>query len=120
MEADQARSKFEVMCQVFFGRIETPCAQMPGKEGGRRNSENEEEQGRTSQQLVLPTPGGINQNAPASSLELDLHRVRGVPGEGGSAGRSGKQRGRKKGPSRSPGRPTMDEEDDGNVGGGVP
>ena len=44
--------------------------QMPRREEGRRNSEDEQEQGRISQQLVLPTPGGINQGAPASSLEL--------------------------------------------------
>ena len=58
--ADQARSKFEVMCQMFFGRIETPFAQMPGKEERRRSSENEHEQDRTSQQLVSPAPGGFN------------------------------------------------------------
>ena len=63
-----------------------PPAQMSGREEGRRDSENEQEKGRTSQQLVLPTPGGVNQDAPASSLELDLHRVRG-PGESGSAER---------------------------------
>ena len=62
--------------------------QMPRREG-RRNSEDEQEQGRITQQLVLPTPGGINQGPPASCLELDLPRVRGVAGEGGSAGRSG-------------------------------
>ena len=115
MGTDQARSEFDVLCQMFFRRFETftPPAQMPGREEGRRDSENEQEQGRTSQQLVLPTPGGVNQEAPASSLELDLHRVRGVPGESGSAG----DQARKRGPSRSPGRPSMDEEDDDNVGG---
>ena len=50
--------------------------QMPGREEGRRNSDHEQEQRRTSQQLGLPTPGGINQGAPASGLELDLPRVR--------------------------------------------
>ena len=85
-----------------------PPAQMPGREG-RRDSENEQEQGRTSQQLVLPTPDGINQGAPATNLELDLHRLRGVPGESGSAGRSSKQGDRKRGPSRSPGRHPMVE-----------
>ena len=70
------------------------CADV-GKEEGRRNSENEQEQCRTSQQLVLPTPGGINQDAPASSLELDLHRG-GVRGEAGSAGRSSTQGDRKR------------------------
>ena len=52
----------------------------------------------------LPTPGGINQGPPAKSLELDLPRVRGVSGEDGSAGRSGTQGDRKRGPSRSLGR----------------
>ena len=78
---------------------------MPGREEGRRDSENEQEQGRASHQLVLPTPGGINPGAPASSLELDLPRVRSVPGESGSAGRSSEQGDRKRGPSRSPGQP---------------
>ena len=83
--ADHARSKFEVMCQISFGRIETPSAQMPGQGGGRRNSENEQEQCRTSQQLVLPAQSGFNESAPASSMELDLPRVRGVQGESGRA-----------------------------------
>ena len=57
------------------------------EEKKEEDSENEQEQGRGSQQLVSLTPGGVNQVAPASSLELDLPRVRGVPGEGGGAGR---------------------------------
>ena len=36
----------------------------------------EGKKGRINQQLVLPTPGGINQGEPASSLELDLHLVK--------------------------------------------
>ena len=118
---DQARSKFDAFCLIFFRRFETftSLAQMPGREEGRRDSENEQEQGRSSQQLVLPTPGGTNQDAPASSLELDLHRVRGVPGESESAGRSSKQGDPKRGPSRSPGRPSTDEEEDDSVGGVV-
>ena len=90
---------------------------MPGRDERTRNSENEQEQGRTSQPLVLPTPGGINQGAPASSVELDLHRVRVVPSESGSARRSGTQGDRKRGPSRSPRRHSMDEEGDDDVGG---
>ena len=39
--------------------------------------------------MALPTPGGFIQGAPAICLELDLPLVGGVPGEGGSAGRSG-------------------------------
>ena len=49
---------------------------MPGREEGRRNSEDEQEQGKTSQQLVLPAPGGFNEGTPASSMELDLLHVR--------------------------------------------
>ena len=59
-------------------------------------------------------------DASASSLELDLLRVRGVPGESGSAGRASKQGDRQRGPSRSPGRTSMEEEVDDNVGGLVP
>ena len=35
--------------------------QMPGRDERRRNSEDEQEQGRTNQQLVLPAQGGINE-----------------------------------------------------------
>ena len=37
---------------------------MPGRDERRRNSADEQGQGRINQQLVLPTPGGINQGAP--------------------------------------------------------
>ena len=94
--ADQARSKFEVVCQMFLRRIEPPSAQLPGKEEGRRNSEHEQVHGRNSQQLVPPAPGGVNQDAPARSLELDFPRVRGVPGESGGAGNSGAESERKR------------------------
>ena len=96
----------------------SPPAQMPGmpgREEGRRDSENEQEQGRASQQLASVTPGGIDKVAPASSSELDLPRVWGVPGGGGSAGRPCKR-----GPSRSPGRPSRDEEGDDDFGDLVP
>ena len=82
--------------------------QMPGRDE-RRNSEDEQEQGRASQQVALPTPGGFIQGAPASSLDLDLPLVRGAPGEGKGAGRPGTQGDRKRGPSRSPGRHSMDK-----------
>ena len=117
------RGRSSMLCVKYSSRdsrLSAPPAQVPGREEGRRDSENEQEQGRTSQQLVLPTPGGSNQDAPASSLELDLHRVEGAPGESGSAGRSSKQGDRKGGPSRSPGRHSMDEEENDNVGGVVP
>ena len=118
---DHTRSTFDALCQIFFRGFETftPPALMPRGEEGRRDSGNEQEQGRASQQLVLPTPGGVNQDAPASSSELDLPRVRSVLGNSGSAGRSGAQVDRKRGPSRSPGRTSMDEDDD-NLGGLVP
>ena len=55
--------------------------QMPGRDERRRNSEDEQEQGGTDQQLAPPAQGGINEGAPASSLELDLPRVRGALGK---------------------------------------
>ena len=85
MGADQARSEFDAMCRVFFKKFEayTPSAQMPGKEGGRRNSEDEQEQGKESRS------GALKEGTPASSSELDLPRVRGAHGECGGAGKSG-------------------------------
>ena len=77
--ADQAGSKFEAMCQIFFRRIATSSAQMPGK-GGRRNSEDEQGQGKTSQQLVLPAPGGFNEGTPASSMDLIFFGREGTSG----------------------------------------
>ena len=78
--------------EVLFQRVRREMGaaqgQMPGREG-RKNSEYEQEQGRISQQLVLPAPRGINEGTPASSLELDLPRVRGALGECGGAGKSG-------------------------------
>ena len=72
MGTDQARLTFDALCNIFVRKFETfiPSAQMPGREEGRRDCENEPEQGRASQQLVLPTPGGVNQDAPVSSWSL--------------------------------------------------
>ena len=86
MGTDLAKSTVGALCKIFVRKFETSIspAQMQGRDG-RRDSENEPEQGRASQQLVSPTPSEVNQDAPVSSLELDLHRVRGVPGESGSA-----------------------------------
>ena len=53
---------------------------MPGREERRRNSGVEQEQGKTSQQLLLPAQGGLNEGTPARSMELDLPRVRGAHG----------------------------------------
>ena len=117
-EEDVAMHRRQVMAAWKpCGSNSSPWVQMelPRREEGRRNSEDEHEQGRTSQQLGLPTPGGINQGALANCLELDLPRVRDVLGEGGSAGRSGAQGDRKRGPSRSPGRLSMDEDEDDEV-----
>ena len=48
----------------------------PGADARKRwNSEDEQEQGRTSKQSVLPAPGGFNEGT-ASGMELDLPRVR--------------------------------------------
>ena len=80
------------------------------REGARRNSENEQEQGRTSQQLVLPPPGRFNEGTPASGMELDLPRVRGAHGEGNGAGSSGAEKERQSLLSISPSRPSMDED----------
>ena len=75
MGADQARSEFD--------------AQVPGK-GGRRNSEDEQEQGKASR------AGALKEGTPASSSELDLPRVRGAHGECGGAGKSGADNERKR------------------------
>ena len=59
-------------CSSRNSRPCSPSAQMPRKGGGRRNSEDEQEQGKASQQLALSAPGGCYGGTPASSLELDL------------------------------------------------
>ena len=75
------------------------------REEGRSCSEEEQGQGR-----ILPAPGGINEGTPASSLELDLPRVRGALGECGGAGKSGTLGDRKRGLSNSPSRRPMEED----------
>ena len=62
--------------------------QMPGRAEGKRNSEDEQEQDKASQQLALSAPGGCKESTPASGLELDLPHIRGAHGEGGGAGKS--------------------------------
>ena len=76
--------------------------QVPGRGEGRRNSEDEQEQGKTSQQLVIPAQGGLNEGAPASSMELDPPRVRGARGARGGAGSSGTAKDRKRSRSNTP------------------
>ena len=116
-------NQVDALANAVFQRFKESGAvqeQMPGKDERRRNSEDEQEQGGASQQVALPTPAGFIQGAPARSLELDLPLVRCAPGEGESAGRSGTQGDRKRGPSRSPGRHSMDEGGDDDLGGLVP
>ena len=50
----------EVLFQRVRREMEAAQGLMPGREG-RRSSAEEQEQGRISQQLVLPAPGGINE-----------------------------------------------------------
>ena len=101
MGADQARSKFDAMCQVFFEKFEAyaPPVQMPGKGGGRRNSGGEQEQDKANQQLALSASSGCNEGTPASTLELDLSRIRAALGECGGAGMSGTAKDERKRPS---------------------
>ena len=60
-----------------------------GADARRRNSEDEQEQAKASQQLALSASGGFNEGTPASGMELDLPRVPGAHGEGGGARNSG-------------------------------
>ena len=116
-------NQVEAFANAVLQRIKESGAvqgQMPGRNERRRNSEDEQEQGRASQHVALPSPGGLIQGAPASSLELDLPLVRGGPGEGESAGTSSTQGDRKRVPSRSRGRHSMDEGGDDDLGGLVP
>ena len=50
--------------------------QMPGREEGRRSSEDEQEQDKASHQLALSGSSECNEGTPANSLELDLPRIR--------------------------------------------
>ena len=72
------------------------------KKKGSKVSKGEQEQGETSQQLVLPAPGGFNEGIPASLMELDLPRIRGAHGECGGAGKSGAANDRRRSLSNSP------------------
>ena len=70
-------SPWENRIEAFVQRLQREVwEQMPGREEGRRNCGDEQEQGKTSQQLVLLALGGFNEGTPASSMELDLPRVR--------------------------------------------
>ena len=80
------------------------------KKKEEENSENEQEQGRTSQQLVLPAPGGFNEGTPASGMEFDLLRGRCGHGECGGARNSGAANDRKRSLSNSPSRRPTEED----------
>ena len=97
MGTDQASTEPVALCQIFLNRFETsiPPAQMPGK-GGRRNSEDEQEQGKTSQQLGDAYVRRLNEGTPTSGMELDLPRVRCAHSAGGGAGNSGAEKERKR------------------------
>ena len=84
--------------------------QMPGGEEGRKDSENEHEQGRTSQQLALSASGGFSEGTSASNMELDLPRVRGAHDGCGDAGNSGTAQDRKRSLSNSQSRLPMEED----------
>ena len=111
----QARFKFDVMCQMFFRRIKTRPAQMPGKDEVRKESEEEQEQSKASQQLVLPAPGGYNEGAPASLVEFDLARIRSAHGECGGARNVGAANDRKRTLSNPPGRERLPMDEDASL-----
>ena len=72
-------NQVDALANAVFQRFKESGAvqeQMPRRD--ERRSEDGQEQRRASQQVALPTPSGVNQVAPASSLELDLPRVRGI------------------------------------------
>ena len=110
----------EVVWQQFMGfgadqiafaqripeRMGAAQGQVPRREEGRRTvMMNKRKQDKSA--VGPPAQGGSLEGAPASSLELDLHRVRGSLGEGSGASKSGAPGDRKRGPSRSPGRHSM-------------
>ena len=103
-------NRIEVFVQKLQRQVGVFQKQMPGREEGRRNSEHEQEQGKTSQLLVLPAPGRFNEGTAASSMELDLLRVRGAHGECGGAGKTGAENEERRPLSNSPSGPPMEED----------
>ena len=81
-------NRVEAMFQRY-GQMGATQGQMPGREEGRRNSEDEQEQDKASQQLALSASSGCNEGTPVGSLEPDFPSVRGALGECGGAGKSG-------------------------------
>ena len=105
VRTDQARSTFDDLCEFFFRRFETSSPP------ARRCQEKKKEEETVKLNMSKAEPvsswcyqrqAGSTKMHQRSSLELDLPRVRCVPGESGSAGRASKQGDRKRGPSRSP------------------
>ena len=97
------------------GEMGAAQGQMPEEEEGRRDSKHEKEQGKTSQHLVLPVPGGFSEGTPASLMELNLLRIRGAYGECGGAGNSGAANERKRTLSNSLSRERLPMEEDANL-----
>ena len=104
------RKEIEALFQRVRREMGALQEQMPGREG-RRTSEDEQEKGKTSQQLVLPAPGGFSEGTPARSMELDLPRVWGAHGECGGAGNSATAKDRQRSRSNSPSSRRPMEED---------
>ena len=86
--ADQARAKFEVMCQMFLLKNRDPvCADGRRRRRKKKTVNMNKSKAGPRQQLVLPAPGGFNEGTPESCMELDLPRVRSGQGESGGAGK---------------------------------
>ena len=105
-----ALSRIEAFVQRLQREMGAAQGQMPEREEERRSSEGEQKQDKASQELALSVSGEGNEGTPASSLELDLPRVRGALGECGGARKSGTPGGSQKSPSNSPTRPSMEED----------
>ena len=111
-EQFMALVRIEVFVQRLHREMGTAQGQMPGREEGGRNSEAEQAQVKVSQQLASSASSGCNEGTPASSLELDLPRVRGAFGECGGVGKSNTAKDERKGLlSNSTSRRPMEEED---------
>ena len=116
------RMQLEVQVEGHRWVDETLCSKgtekwehIPGREEGRSNSEDEEEQDKASQQLALSASSWCNEGTSASSFEHDLPRVRGALGECGGAGKSGAAKDERKRPlSNSPSR--LPTEEDASLG----
>ena len=85
--------------------METSVQRLQREMGAARgSSEDDQDQHKAGQQLALSGSSGCDEGIPASSLELDLPRIRGEE--------QGSQDERKRPLSSSPRRRPMDEEED--------